>query len=211
MFKPGDAQGCRQPPKAGDGRGVKSPAVLAEGAHASGTLISDVRPPEPRENKCVFSRPPQPPSVVICCRRRRKRTPPEAVQSCPPADVQISFARTVLGVLWAHGPRLGHLCGVLASALCLLLPRQLRGPGGTSVTDLILRREKQRLGLRSGFSENVTPGVPRPPRHGRPGQVALPCFPAPLSRSAPWQYSGLSCMTGAEIPSPSPHRHPLLP
>lgn len=61
MFKPGDAQGCRRPPKAGDGHGVKSPAVLAEGAHASGTLISDVRPPEPRENKCVFSRPPPTP------------------------------------------------------------------------------------------------------------------------------------------------------
>lgn len=86
--------------------------------------------------------------VAIRHSSHRKQTHPEAIQSCRPADVQVSFVRTVLGVFWAHGPCLGHLYGFLLSVLCISVFRHLRGIGGTSVTNLI---ERQRLGRTSGF------------------------------------------------------------
>lgn len=57
----------------------------------------------------------------------------------------------------------------------------------------------------------VTPRVPRAQHLSRPGSWRSRPSPSPFSWSAPWQYSGLLCMTRAATPYPLPHRHPQLP
>lgn len=202
-------QGLLAATESWDRHGVKSPTALTEGANAPGTSISDFQPPEPRENKRVSSHP----VGGDLLRPPQETNTPRGCLVLPTRPLQTSFVPTVLGVFWAHGPRLGRLCDVFRFALCSPVLQQLGGTGGTSVTNLILQREEQRLGLRSGFLQNVGEGEmrgdsqsPAGPASQQARELAFTSFPLPVFLVGPLAilWSPLYDKGCDPLPPPSP-------